>query len=1305
MGRFDVESQSLSRRADAGLVSNGSFRSWLNLRGRGGAACRGVQLSRWEADRVADADGQRLYIRDRETQRWWALGEFASAGRIEAGDAGAASLAVGPGCLSFSQSGDGVGIEQTLWIDPDRPVELRRLRVCNEGRRPRRLELTTYLEITLHDALAHRSHPHFSKLFLQTEWVGSSPDRAGAMLVHRRPRALGEHHPWLVHAVLGAPVVEFESDRLLFLGRDHAPGNPFALRRAEPLSGSWGNVLDPSLSLRVHLDLDAGEARAITLLLAIGETREQALSLVAALGPEAARETSRTGAASQERSRRNHFDLCDRDAARMQTIAVAMLYGDRALRGDAALLNRVHGEPGDLASLGLDGHAPFVMLDLERAGRPNSLLESTLSAYGYWRALGLPFELCLVGADPSDRERVHGIVGEDGVHVFRSGELGAANRDRLEALAAWVVAQPHEQLRWSAFTTDESQDDEASSTRAPPEESGAKSSCAPSTPAEPLLYAHRHGGFSEDGREYVIRMRRKSDGSWSRPPRPWINVLANERFGCLISESGAGTTWSGNSRERRLSPWSNDAVLDPHGEALYLRDEEDGCFWSPLPGPAPAGGQYTMRHGFGHSRCEHRSEGLEEEVTVFVPRGDPLRLTIMRIRNLGSKPRHLSVFAHTQLVLGDRPEGSGRCIVTAFDTDRRVLLARNGMGGVYGKRIVFAALRSDVQDPWWQGSADRQQFLGLGGELSRPRLLRSGESLRPHCGAEFDPCFTLQLRFELGAGQERRICLMLGEAQQDADVVQILDRYNDCAAVDAALQNVIEFWTERLDTLQVSTPSPALDVLANGWLIYQTVACRLWARSAFYQSGGAFGFRDQLQDAVALVALWPQLARRQILLHAAHQFVEGDVLHWWHPPLSRGLRTRFVDDLLWLPHLCAHYLRCTGDVAILDGEIPFLSAPGLDPGEDERYVQPSPSGESASLYEHCCRAIDRSLQVGSHGLPLFGTGDWNDGMNRVGREGKGESVWMGFFLHTTLGEWVDLCERRGDRDRMSRYAEHRARLETALNTTGWDGEWYRRGYYDDGSPLGSKQSDECRIDALVQAWSVMSGVATPERARQAMAAVAEHLISEEEGLIRLLYPPFVDTTHDPGYIRGYVAGVRENGGQYTHAALWVVRAYAELGERLRAMRLLERIGPIHHARDDAQVDIYQVEPYVVAADIYGAPPHVGRGGWTWYTGAAGWMLRVVHETLLGITVEDGRWLRIQPRIPDLWPGFRVRMRPLGRSTIYEIEVVNPDRCAEAIVQMWLDGEEIRPTCGRARLQLDFDGRCHQVEVRLGATAG
>ncbi len=813
-----------------------------------------------------------------------------------------------------------------------------------------------------------------------------------------------------------------------------------------------------------------------------------------------------------------------------------------------------------------------------------------------------------------------------------------------------------------------------------------------------------HGGFDTGG-EYVIVLRAGGEPGFQGPPLPWINVIANNRFGFLTSETGALSTWSGNSREHRLTPWSNDPVTDPHGEAFYIRDEEGGGFWSPCPGPAPAAGDYEVRHGFGYTVFRHESHELAQEMLLFVPREDPLRVARLRISNRSDRPRRLSLFAYARLVIGVLPEDSGRFVITEIDARTEAVFARNRMESDPPESVVFAAAVASNGSSTSSFTCDRASFIGQGGNVARPAALARPGALDGVAGVGLPPCIAQQVAVEIAPRESIEVSFLLGEGRGIDEARSLIARYRIPGEISRALAESRSFWTDGLSGLRIETPDPALDLMVNGWLPYQVLACRIWSRTAFYQSGGAFGFRDQIQDAAALVYLWPERTRAQILLHAAHQFLEGDVLHWWHPPLARGIRTRFVDDLLWLPYLTAFYIEATGDAGVLDESVRFLSAPPLPDGDDELFIVPEDPGLSADLYEHCCRAVDRSLTTGVHGLPLFGAGDWNDGMNRVGRQGMGESVWMGFFLHDVLEAFIPLCATRGDANRAAHYRSTQERLRAALNDAGWDGEWYRRGYYDSGDPLGSKDSDECRIDALAQAWAVISRVAPSDRARQAIDAVERHLISEKDGIIRLLTPAFERTANDPGYIKGYVPGVRENGGQYTHAALWVVRAVAELSRNNRAAALLRMINPISHTRTPEQVAVYQIEPYVVAADVYGEPPHVGRGGWSWYTGSAGWMYRVAIESILGLRLTHGEGASIAPCIPDDWPGFTVSYRLPGESTRYEIVVRNPQASAGPPIAASVDGVAALLEAGAARIAFERDGLVHHVEIVLGPRSG
>ena len=822
-----------------------------------------------------------------------------------------------------------------------------------------------------------------------------------------------------------------------------------------------------------------------------------------------------------------------------------------------------------------------------------------------------------------------------------------------------------------------------------------------------LLFFNGIGGFSTDGSEYVLRIPAGDDPT-RLPPLPWANVIANPETGFIVSEAGATYTWSANSRENRLTPWLNDPVTDPHADALYLRDEDTGHVWSPTPGPIPGDAPYEVRHALGSTRFHTTNELLVQDVWMFVPTDDPVKIVRVRLANRGDRARRLSLYWYAQLVLGVLPHESTPNVTVDRDEITGALFATNPKRGEFSERVTFASVVAPPGDPSISFTADRAEFLGRRGSASAPSAVLTGSSLEGTTGAgtDLDPCAAYRVTIELAPGASTEIAFLLGEAEDEERVRAILGRFADANAVTFALEEAHAFWSRFTSGLRVETPSKALDVMLNRWLPYQNLSCRVWGRSAYYQSGGAFGFRDQLQDSSALLYLDPEITRAQIVLHASHQFIEGDVLHWWHPPLSKGIRTRFADDLLWLPYIASFYVRSTGDESVLDEPARFVAARLLEPGEDEAFLVPRDSGTSASVYEHCCRAIDRSLAVGAHGLPLMGVGDWNDGMNRVGREGRGESVWLGFFLYEILGDFLPYVDARGDHVRAERYRKHRTELRHALNTTdaGWDGEWYRRAYYDNGAPLGSKTSDECKIDVIAQAWAVLSGAAPADKAQRALDAMEQHLVSEREGIIRLLAPAFDKTPNDPGYIKGYLPGVRENGGQYTHGALWAVRALAEAGRSERAAKLLDMLNPVTHGSSAENIDVYKAEPYVIAADVYGVAPHVGRAGWTWYTGSAGWMYRVALESVLGFSLREGKEITLQPCIPADWPGFAVTYRhPDGRTT-YELRVTRAASGANTSARA-SGGDHVRIGGGLVRIPLVSDGGAHRVEVSLGPDVG
>jgi cyclic beta-1,2-glucan synthetase len=930
------------------------------------------------------------------------------------------------------------------------------------------------------------------------------------------------------------------------------------------------------------------------------------------------------------------------------------------------------------------------------------LLQDLLRAHHYWRRRGLKIDLVILNQQETHYgqamqgyihrmiERLEGgawLNQRGGIFILREDQIGDAERILLQTVAGVILDGANGPLahQLSQLSRQFNQPT-ALPLLAPtlPEDLPRESTPPIARPTD-LLFDNGFGGFSPDGREYVLYL---TPGETT--PAPWINVIANEEFGCLVSESGGGYTWAVNSGENRLTSWRNDPVSDLPSEALYLRDEESVEIWSPTPQPAPADAPYLVRHGAGYTRFEHQSHGLWQELQIFVAPDAPVKLIRLRLENLTTRPRRLTATYYAEWVLGVERENTQFAIVPEYEDTVHALLAHNHYSFDFPEQVSFLAANKEPHGL----TADRGEFLGRFGSMRRPvGLMRVGLSNQVHAG--LDPCAALQLHIDLAPGMSEEITFILGQGASREEAVALAQRFQDPTEVAATWEAVHEQWEQILGTVQVETPEPALNLLLNRWLLYQALACRIWGRSGLYQSSGAYGFRDQLQDVMALVHARPDLVRAQILRAARHQFEEGDVLHWWHPPFGRGVRTRITDDLLWLPYVTAYYVRATGDEAILQEQIPFLQGDPLRANEEERYGHFDTSSHTASLLEHCQRALQKGCTAGPHGIPLMGGGDWNDGMNRVGIHGRGESIWLGWFLATTLRAFADLCETIGETTFVAEYRQQAEQIRQALEYDGWDGAWYRRAYYDDGTPLGSAANQECRIDAIAQSWAVLSGLADQQRARQAMDSVMEHLVKPDDQLLLLFTPPLNKTTRDPGYIKGYLPGVRENGGQYTHAALWTVWAMAELGEGDRAEALFRLINPIYRADTPEKVERYKVEPYVVSADVYAVPPHTGRGGWTWYTGSSGWMYRLGLEALLGLQRMDDQ-LQINPCIPRDWPGFRLDYR--YGNTCYTIHVQNPQHQNQGVGKIILDG---RPLEG-PQIPLVDDGQSHTIELILGS---
>jgi cyclic beta-1,2-glucan synthetase len=1261
----------------AHLLSNGQYTVMLTNAGGGFSTCRGLAVTRWRNDPTRDHYGTFVYVRDAETGKAWSAGHQplgAPADYFE--------VLYAADKAEFRRRTGDVETWMEVAVAPDRDVEVRRVTLINHDAKPHTLEVTSYLEPVLQDPRADVAHPAFGKLFLETEWLPAWD----ALLCRRRPRSPDQAPVWAVHVVAheaaaAAGLTGYETDRGTFLGRRRSPADPDALAR--PLNGSVGPVLDPVLSLRRTVTLAAGARTVVTFATAVADSRAAAEAVADQYHHPAAAGRAFELAWAHSRVELRHLGLTVEESHLYQRLAGHMLYPPAALRSASALTANRQGQPG-LWRYGISGDLPILAVCVaDTDGLP--VARQALKAHAFWRGRGFPVDVLLLADRPASyREELY----EHLAHLARTGDCrdlvdrpggvfvrkaGHAGEDRPLLLAAARV------VLYGDRGSLADQIDALGRGRKLP------AALVPTKPAPPeparvpyaqdLQFWNGTGGFSPDGREYVVV---------NTPPAPWSNVIANPNAGCLTTDSGIGFAWAGNSQSNKLTPWSNDPVEDPPAAAVYLRDEETGAFWSPTP--LPCGGPAGAWHGAGYTSYAQERGTLVTELTVFVPPADPVQIVRLKVHNRGDKRRRLSAAFFAEWVLGPSREQTAPYTVTELDPDTGALLARNPFAGDFGSAVAFAdtSLRPRTL------TGDRTEFLGRNRSPANPAALGRAD-LSGHVGPGLDPCAALHGRFEVNPGGTAVVVFVLGQGADAMSAARLADQYRRPEAAEAALRDAITGWDRRLSAVRVKTPDRGFDLLVNRWLPYQVLSCRVWGRSAFYQSGGAYGFRDQLQDVLALLYAEPGEARAQLLRAAARQFVEGDVQHWWHPPTGRGVRTRFSDDFLWLPYAAARYSEVTADTGVFDEVVPFLRGPQLPPDRHEDYFTPDPTNDGQPLYRHCLKALENGWKLGPHGLPLMGCGDWNDGMNHVGPAGRGESVWVAWFQIHVRTRFAAVADALGDRKTAAQLRDQAEQLRKAVEAHAWDGDWYLRAWFDDGTPLGSKANDECRIDSLPQSWAVLSGAADPARAGRAVGEAVRQLVDPAARLIRLFVPPFDAGRLQPGYIKGYVPGIRENGGQYTHAALWLVQAVAGLGRADEAVGLWRTISPVAHSDTPERVADYRVEPYVVAADVYARPPHVGRGGWTWYTGSAAWMYRAAVETILGLT-RRGAVLAFDPRTPGDWAEFAIDYR--HGSTVYRIR--GERSAAAGVCEIWLDGNRLTAP----EVPLADDGRERDVRVVL-----
>ncbi|MDQ2665148.1 MAG: hypothetical protein M3Z05_03985 [Gemmatimonadota bacterium] len=1260
--------------------------------GAGYSHAGGIAVTRWRADATRDDTGQWIYLSDVGSGRVWS-----AAHQPTAVEADVYNVTFATDRATFDRRDGEIETRLEIVVIPRDRAEVRTITITNRSAERRDIDVTSYGEIVLTDPKADRAHPAFENLFIETEWVAAR----STLLASRRPREATDAPQWCAHVVatgperLGEP--SYETDRARFIGRGRSPRRPRALDRGQALSGSIGAVLDPIVSIRVRLRIEPGQSAQAAFTTLVGDDRAGALDCAGRYGELGATGRATARARSEALLELNDQNIAPTDAAIFQQIAGALLFPSDDLRSSAHERASNRGGQQALWAHGISGDWPILLATVDNAAGFETLRQ-LLTAHQYWRTRGFTTDLVILDTTSASDEshfedRLLTIVtsSAEGCDIDKPGGVFIRKRDAigddgvlmLRATARVTIECNGTDLQSRAQLL-HAQDEHV----AAPAAGRNLTDAAPRLPVPAPTSGNGFGNLASDG-AYEIHV-----NSETVPPAPWINVIANPQAGFCVTERGGAFTWVENSFFFRLTPWHNDPVCDPLGDVLYLQEHDDdglGAPWTPTPGPSDkATGEYVVRHAPGRTTFTHEHDGIVSELALGVPVNDPVKIARLRLTNRSARPRRVRLTSYVEWTLGEQRERTRDQVHTWHDPATGAVLASNFFAEDFSNRVAF----SWVSEPIIGFTASRKEFIGRNGSLAAPAGLGVSR-LSESTGAGFDPCAALRATVTLAPGETRDVVVLLGAATSEDEARALIERNGAAARATAALDGAVDAWNRRLSTIVVHTPAPEFDAMANGWALYQALSCRMWGRSAFYQSGGAYGFRDQLQDCMAFVYAEPGVARAHLVRAAGRQFREGDVQHWWHVPSGRGVRTRSSDDLVWLPFATDHYVRVTGDAAVFDERIAFLDQPVLAPHEKDAYALPTVSDDVDTLFVHCVRALDRACTAGAHGLPLIGDGDWNDGFNRVGVNGQGESVWLAWFLILTLRRTADHADARHEPATAERLRKRADEYVAAADREAWDGAWYRRAFFDDGTPLGSAKSDECQIDAIAQSWSVISGAGDPERARRAMQSVNERLVDADARVIKLLTPPFDRMTHDPGYIKGYVPGVRENGAQYTHAALWTVLATALLGDGDRAFTQFEMLNPLSHSRTADDVARYKVEPYAVCADVYTAHDHVGRGGWTWYTGSAGWSYRVAIDTILGFT-KRGTRLTIDPRVPRAWPEFRIDYRYMN--TTYEITVSNPCGVCSGVTHVEVDERHV----ASGTIELVDDERPHRVIVTMGS---
>lgn len=1264
------------------LLASNDYTLMINNRGEGFSKNGDIFINRWRRDFLSIPYGQFIYIRDLKDNYLWSA---AYAPTYKEPDY--YSVEFSPYKASFRRKDREIETEMDVFLLPEEAGEVRRIRLYNNREEEALLEVISYFEIVGERLESDLAHPAFNNLFVETEVL----EEEKCILAHRRNRDKGEDR-WILHGIRtfinGEDKFYYETNKGNFIGRGGFLKVPMGIIKG--LTNSSGIVLDPIMSIGKKIKLEPKEKIEIFFISALTNSKDEAIDILRKFNNKTSFKIALDLFKTKSQAEMGYLSLNKLNSRLYEELLPCLFYLNENIKQPYMLIlkQNIKGKEG-LWAYGISGDNPIVLVKIKSMEGISTLVQ-LLDAHEYWSYKGLKVDLVILNEEESMYfqpifENIQEIVNERRGNILNvSGGIFIRNKNNMpeEDIAllhhwARIVIKAEEGVKIKSIKNE-----------LPPMRryDGKLMEFPIKYLNVDLDFYNGYGGFSKDGKEYTIKLSKDI-----YTPMPWVNVIANRDFGTIVTELGGGFTWSKNSRENKLTPWHNDSIIDIPGEIIYLVDQITGSIWNITSKPVRDDGDYLVTHGMGYTKFHHHSQGIDQDLTIFVPINDSIKISLVRLKNDSKEGRKISLFYYIRPVLGVSDEETDRLLET--DVEDSVFIVKNSANSEFKNSTLFISSSEKIHSY----TGDRKEFIGSFPNYESPDGIQR-VSLSNRVGFGYNTCAAIRIDINLLPNETKEFTFLMGVEEKLEKGLELINKYKDVQYAKKSLKEVEQFWNQILSTIQVNTPDKTMNYMINNWLMYQTIACRIWGRAGFYQVGGAFGARDQMQDTINAIYHMPEKTRKQIIRNCQHQYKEGDIQHWWHPipdsEVHKGIRSKYSDDLLWLPFGVAKYIKVTGDESILKEEVPFIESPILEETEEERYEVPSISGDMGTVYEHCIRAIDRSLKFGERGLPLMGGGDWNDGMNKVGYKGKGESVWLGWFIIKVLKDFIPICNMMEDLDRARKYEIIIEQIKEAIERNCWDGGWYRRAYFDDGTPLGSKENSECTIDSISQSWAVISGTGDRQRSEMALKAVEDYLINEEEGLIALLTPPFEISDIEPGYIKSYVPGIRENGGQYTHAATWVIKAFALLGEGDKAYNLFKLINPINHSRTPIEVAKYKVEPYVVAADVYTNPQHLGRGGWTWYTGSSGWLYMVGLEDILGFSIERDK-LFINPCIPKDWEGFTIEYR--YKSTKYSIEVKNPDKVNRGVRRLLIDGVSIKDKW----VKLIDDGLHHNIIVEMG----